>query len=242
METVDPGRIPGVYSKSDPDDAWAQALQEGVKEGVASADLRRALEAQRAIIHVMGPQCGETVKEILDRKVADSRGAEVTLWAEHSRLAKPEQVRRLCTGGEAYLYLVADRRKVGIKFPGTNPAAEYRQATHYNAGDRSRDEWKPIADLKISKVTDSKRFLDHQRSYALVLGRIQLFEDPYPSIRMQEWTDVTGKAPVPVKTRMGAHAICAERKDMSDHPEVWIKERVIIAAAPIVKPFAVSLK
>ena len=51
--------------------------------------------AHRAVIHVMGDQCDESVVYIISRKINDIRaGARFTLWAEHSRLAKPEHVRR----------------------------------------------------------------------------------------------------------------------------------------------------
>lgn len=206
-------------------------------------DAKKAVDARRAIIHVMGDQCGESAEDIIMRKISDSRsrGAKLTLWAQHSRLAKPQHVRRLCAKGEAYLFLVADRRKGRIKMPGQPTTGKYRAATHYNAGDRNLDEWKPITDLEISEVTDNKGYLDGQKGYALVLGAIQILEQPFP-IRMQEWADVTGETPVPVKTGMGFHAVCSERSDMSKHPNVWIKERVIIATAPIVEPFAVWLK
>jgi hypothetical protein len=202
----------------------------------------KAASARYSIIHVMGDQTGEAANDILKRKRADAEKSGMTLWAQHSRLAKPDHVRSLCAKGEAYLYLVADRRPAGrIKMPGQQTTGRYRAATHYNAGARNVDVWEPVAELNISDVVDGCRYLDKGSGYALVLGVIEILEQPF-AIRMQEWANNTGEELVPVKTGMGYHAICAERHDMSDHPDVWTKERMVIATAPLVKPFAVWLR
>jgi hypothetical protein len=206
-------------------------------------EVSKALISRYSIIHVMGDQCGETAQEIIRRKIHDNenRYAKLTLWAQHSRLAKPDHVRSLCAKGTVYLYLVADRRGGRIRMPGQQTKAKYRAATHYHPGDRGADGWKLVSELNISDVTDNRSYLDNQKAYALALGPLQYLDPAYP-IRMQDWANTTGEAMVPVRTRMGAHAICAEREDMSKHAEVWIKERVIIAIAPLVEPFAVWLK
>ena len=87
---------------------------------------------------------------------------------------------------------------------------------------------------------DDSRYLDRRKGLALVLGPIELVTPP-ALIRMAEWADVTGSAPKPVRTRQGSHAVCAARRDMKEHPDVWHKDRVIIAVAPLRPPYAVWL-
>jgi hypothetical protein len=223
---------------------------ETLRRGIV--DMQQALKARHAIIHVMGPQCGESAEQIIDRKCQDFtlRRSQKTLWAHHSRLASVGMVRKLGEGGDAHLFLVAD--SVGnakrIKMPGQQTTSPFRPAKEYSPRDRHPGHWRPIAELNISPVTDSSRFLDHENGWALVLGDLKSLVDSPVEICMEDWADVseclisgTGN-PVPLRTGLGFHAVCAERTDMRSHNAVWRKRRVIIGVAPLVPPYAVWLR
>ena len=205
-----------------------------------------AYRSPYGLIHVMGPQCGETAEQIIERKADDfkRRNAAKTLWAHHSRLATIDMVRRLGARGTVHLYLVADTtgKARKLRMPGQATTSPSRAARHYHPGNREPGGWLPIEDLGISGVTDSCRLLDKGNGWALFLGPLEnLMERPEP-IRMEDWADITTGSPKPLRTGIGAHVVCAEQRDMRAHPEVWRKERVVIGVAPLVAPFAAWLR
>ena len=203
------------------------------------------------IIHVMGPQCGESAEAIVIRKSEDFtvRKAGKTLWAHHSKLASVDTVRRMCKLGPAYVYLVAD--SVGtarrVRMPGLDTKSPSRAAREYHPRNREPGGWRPISELRISDVNDGCQYLDNANGWALVLGPLEsLMRNPLP-IAMEDWADITGDKPRTLKTgyppgRTPGHAVCAQQMDMSSHPDVWVKDRVIIGIAPLVPPSAVFLR
>jgi hypothetical protein len=211
--------------------------------------IQRALAARYAVIHVMGDRGGEKSENIIQRKADDirNRGAKFTFWSQHSRRATPEQVTSMCRRGDAFLYLVADVRRPKhreastIRMPGEPTKGEHRCATHYQYWNKPPGAWQVIADLHLGPVRDATKYLDRENGRALVLGQIELLDHPFP-IRMQDWADIGDENPMPARTGQGYCVVCAERQDMRHHPEVWRKERVIIAVAPLVAPYAVWLK
>jgi hypothetical protein len=219
-----------------------------------SDNVQRALASRHAVLHVMGPRGGESAESIIRRKMEDFtvRGSAVTLWSQHSRLAKHEHIRSLCSRGEAFLYLIADRARRGraaaprdaldgCRMPGQQTTGKYRSAVFYNPGSRTDPTSWVLIDDKIRNPGDDCRHLDKGAGLALVLGRIELVDPPEP-ISMEDWADVTGSTPVPVRTSIGCHAVCAERREMRHHPDVWKKQRIIIAVAPLQPPYSVWLK
>jgi hypothetical protein len=202
-----------------------------------------------ALLHVMGPQSQRNAEEIIAYKAADAERVGFTFWAQHSYRAKPHQVAWLCRQGPTILYLLASpSRKKGYKWSGEKSKATHTEATHYSIrGDGS--DWKPLKELGLGPVEDNPRTLLKGKSYALKLGKFELQKEPYPEIDLADWADVTdnfGRTDViqrlSVAFKQGAHVTCSERFDMSAYPQMKSRKRLVIAAAPLLEPYAVWLK
>ncbi len=203
-----------------------------------------ALKSPIVVLSLMGPHAGESTSEIFFRKLEDVRKCGRTLWAMNSWKATPQQVQR-CRPG--YLYIINDpprrsqlssgelHRDAGV------PTADGTAAREYHTGDRRTGPWKPMWP-GLSPVTTNPRYLRGENGRALVLkSLIDLRRAPRP-IQMADFADISGDLPVPLKTGQGFSTICAARRDMRGHADVWLKERVIIAVAEFDDPYAVWLR
>ena len=210
---------------------------------VTEDDVERALNANRAIIHIMGDHSGDDADGIIAYKTKDvtERGAKFTLWAQHSPRAKPDTVRAFCsTGEDVYLYLIGNlspRRK----YSGAPTSAAHVPATEFCDGDRLTGKWQSIPSLGIQDVKDNATTLRKANGRALVLGRLHLLPDR-PRIHFGDWAEQTPDGPRVVRTYQGNHVLCAERRDMRGHQQMKSCERAIVAVARLVKPYAVWLR
>lgn len=208
------------------------------------AVVARALRSSTVVISLMGPHAGESTHDILLRKIEDVKRCGQTMWAINSWKAKPDQVRQ-CQ--PEFLYIVNDpprRRDISAgeaHRDAGSPTAGGRAACECNPGDRQQDPWGPLPE-GLSEVTTNARFLKNGNGRALVLKSLIDLRASPKKIQMTDFADISGAIPVPLRTAQGSSTVCAKRQNMQTHPEAWHKERLIIAIAEFMPPYAVWLR
>ena len=189
--------------------------------------LDEALDASECVISVMGAHAGEDADAIFGRKIEDCEAVGRTFWVARSAKARPPQVQAVCRSGRGFVIFVEPASPGGAR-----PTTESDAAAEYSP---HRVNWLPLPS-GLGPVTGQ---IDHSAT-ALVFDGLET--DVGGTIDL--WTYADGANPdKPLRFILGLSTTCAQRKDMSEHPErMKSRHRRVVAVARLAEPYCVWLR
>jgi hypothetical protein len=191
--------------------------------------LHDARLSDRVLFSVMGPHANETVSDIFVRKIEDIARVGHTYWLHRSWKAKPDHVQMFCNGTPLFVLFLNPSAKGGAR-----ETIETQVATHFSS---DAHEWFSMP-AGLSAVT-GKMNMAHAFKFDVL---IEATPSDYPTIDLWKYREC-GAGNMPVRFKLGASTLCAERGDTSlSSNRMTSHQREIVAIGRLCSPFSVWLR
>lgn len=188
------------------------------------------MEEKYLILSVIGMSAGETVEEILKRKIDDTNKIGFTFWVYKSYQANPKIVQGFCKKAQK------ENRKVFCIFiepstpNGARPTKINLSAKEYSSNNK---KW-----IQLPKTLGPVTGAINRSVYALRFSKIKKIDS---SIDLWDYADYSTKKSI--KIRLGNSTLCVIKKNTSGEiGRMNTHTRKIIAVGLLCKPFCVWLR
>lgn len=159
----------------------------------------------KILISIIGPHAGESYTNIFDRKIQDINKNGFTIWLINSYKSSPQIIKSLEKAPTHVLFIAPSTRS------GAKPTTCSNLATHYTILPSNQTYTIPSG---LSPVTGKIT----KNSCGLMLTELYMLEKETRYIDLNKYADCNN-LDSPIKFKLGCSTICAEKKNMNDHPD-----------------------